>query len=190
EWREKLTPLDPWNRRVLMATLAVFGVPPTYLDLGSGTGAMVDFARRIGVDAMGVDMIARSPPDTRADLSKPLDLGRQYDLVTCIEVAEHIRERDVGVFCNNVSGHVRANGYLVFTAAGPGQAGDGHVHLKPAPYWRTMFHERDLNWQERRTLQVKLAWQMIPMPMMWLASNVQVFHRRPVVDEPEEETER
>ena len=172
-----------------MSILATFGVPPSYLDLGSGTGAMVDFARRMGIDSLGVDMIAKHPPDVRADLSKPIDLGRQFNLVTCIEVAEHIPERAAGVFCNNISRHLKAGGLLVFTAAAPGQDGDGHVHLKPANYWRTMLHERDLNWQENHTLRLKLAWQTVPMPMMWLPGNLQVFQRRPIIKEPEEEGE-
>jgi hypothetical protein len=37
--------------------VAWMGLPQSYLDLGSGTGAMVNMARKMGVDAYGVDLI-------------------------------------------------------------------------------------------------------------------------------------
>ena len=169
-----------------MSVFAVFGVPPSMLDLGSGTGAMVKLARILGVDAVGVDKIARNDPDVKSDLATPLDLGRKFALVTCIEVAEHIPELYAGVFANSVCDHVERGGLLVFTAAGPGQAGDGHVHTKPGDYWRTMFDNRRMSYREDYTTKLRLAWHLIPMPQMWLSANLQVFDRRP---DPEKETE-
>ena len=32
--------------------------------------------------------------DVHADLARPLDLGRVFDLVVCVEVAEHLEARD------------------------------------------------------------------------------------------------
>jgi SAM-dependent methyltransferase len=176
EWLDLLRPFDPWNRRALLGILALFGIPPTLLDIGSGTGAMVQFARSMGVDAVGVDQIAQKP-DYRTDLATPLDLARQFAYVLCLETAEHIPEMYAETFVANIAHHVIEGGLLIFSAASPGQAGNGHVHLKGAEYWRTMFWGRKLLYREDMTIKLKLAWQLIPMPMMWLASNCQIFSK-------------
>ncbi|KKM27654.1 hypothetical protein LCGC14_1572620, partial [marine sediment metagenome] len=92
-------------------------------------------------------------------------------------VAEHIAPIHTKILCGNIARHVQDRGLLVFTAAAPGQAGDGHVNLRLADEWRSFFHDRRLHYREDLTFKLKMAWQLIPMPMMWLAGNVQVFHK-------------
>jgi len=140
---------------------------------------MAEIARALGVDALGVDMIARKP-DKYYDLNGPMKLGRTFEFVTCIEVAEHIPMMHTKVFCGNIARHVADGGLLVFTAAAPGQAGDGHINLKLAHEWRELFHERRLHYREDLTFKLKLIWQLVPMPMMWLPGNVQVFNKIPL----------
>lgn len=176
QWLERLAPFDGWNERIMMATFAIWGIPPSMLDVGCGTGAMCNIARKLGVDAVGVDKIAR-PPDSVHDLRLPLNLGRTFQLVLCIEVAEHIPADNSGVFMNSVVSHVEREGRLVFSAAPPNQLGEGHVNTKPAEYWRSMIHERGLSYQDEMTAKLRLAWQWVPAPMMWLVGNVQVFER-------------
>ncbi len=160
----------------------MLGIPPSYLDVGSGTGAMTAVARGIGIDALGVDMIAQSP-DKYYDLNGPMNLDRDFDLVTCIEVAEHIAPVHTKILCGNIARHVKDLGVLVFTAAAPGQAGDGHVNLRLANEWRTLFYDRRLHYREDLTFKLKMAWQLIPMPMMWLPGNVQEFYKVPMAAE-------
>ena len=145
-------------------------------DVGSGTGAMVNLARLMKVDAIGVDMIAEEP-DVAHDLREPLNLGRTFALITCIEVAEHIPAENSGVFLNNVTSHVARGGRLIFSAAPPNQPGDGHVNLRQPYYWRSMIDERGLTYSDELTARLRLAWQWVPAPMMWLVGNVQVFER-------------
>jgi len=176
QWREHLAQFDQWNERMILALFAIYGMPPSMLDIGSGTGAMINIARRLGIDAIGIDLIAEDP-DIVHDLREPLNLGRTFALITCIEVAEHIHEADSGVFLNNVCSHVTRGGRLVFSAAPPNQPGDGHVHLKPAYYWRSRIDKRGLSYRDDLTLRLRLAWQWLAMPMMWIIGNVQVFER-------------
>ena len=161
---------------MLMALFAIFGMPPSMLDVGSGTGAMVNIARKLGIDAVGVDKIAKEP-DIEHDLREALNLGKTYALITCIEVAEHIPEEDSGIFVNSMCSHLARGGRLVFSAAPPTQPGDGHIHLRPASYWRSRIDKRGLSYREDLTVQLRLAWQWIPMPLMWVVGNVQVFER-------------
>jgi SAM-dependent methyltransferase len=176
-WKERLAPMDPWNRRLIMAAFAMFGIPPTFLDVGCGTGAMVELARRLGIDAVGVDLIANSP-DIKHNLATPLMLGRTFALVLSLEVAEHIESLHAGVFLNNISQHMEDKAILIFSAAPPGQEGENHVHLKPASYWRTMLHNRRVYWDEGLTMKLALMWTLVPSPQMWLPSNVQIFIKR------------
>lgn len=176
EMLEHLKQFDPWNRRLLFALFAVFGTPPSMLDIGSGTGAMVELAQRLGLDAIGVDLLAKSP-NIKHDLRQPLNLGKTYALITCIEVAEHIPESDSGVFLNNVCSHLSRSGRLVFSAAPPNQPGEDHVHLKQPYYWRCRIDERGLGYDEDMTVRLRLAWQWVPMPMQWILGNLQVFVR-------------
>ena len=173
-WIERLKPFDPWNRRLFLALIAVLGIPPNYLDIGCGTGAMVEVASYLGINSLGVDLIAKAP-NLRHNLATPLLLGKKYELVTSFEVAEHITESHAGVFCNNISQHMADKGILVFSAAPPGQEGEGHVNLKFGSYWRTMFHNRRVYWDESLTMKIQMAWMLIPSPAMWLPANVQVF---------------
>ena len=176
QWIEQLAPFDHWNERLMLAAFAIWGIPPSMLDVGCGTGAMCNLARRLGVDAVGVDKIAREP-DSVHDLRLPLNLGRTFYLVTCIEVAEHIPANNSGVFLNNVTSHVARSGRLVFSAATPNQHGEGHVNMKQPYYWRSMIDERGLTYNDELTARLRLAWQWVPAPMMWLVGNVQVFER-------------
>lgn len=177
QWRAILEPMDPWNRRLLVAAFSLFGFPKSYLDIGSGTGAMVELARALGIDAVGVDLIAK-PPDVRHNLATPLMLGKKFDLVMSLEVAEHIQSTHAGIFLNNISEHMADGAILIFSAAPPGQEGDGHVHLKPASYWRTMLHNRRVYYDEYLTRKLALMWTLVPSPQMWIPANVMVFERK------------
>jgi SAM-dependent methyltransferase len=178
EWIDLLAPMDRWNERIVMASFALLGMPRSYLDIGSGTGAMVNLARRLGVDAWGVDQLDRTEYWLLArDLRAPLDQARNYELVTCIEVAEHIPVEHDATLCDSIARHVAPGGTLVFTAAHPGQGGEEHVNLRPAAYWRTMLHGRGLSFSDALSWQVAHIWQCTRTPQVWLVDNVQVFKR-------------
>ena len=175
EWKEQLSQFDPWNERVLFAYLSTFGKPPSMLDIGCGTGAMVKAARQLGIDAIGVDQIENEKPDIVHDLTDPVNLGRTFGLVMCIEVAEHIPESKMGIFLNNITSHVQKKGMLVFTAAHPGQGGDSHVNTKSSHRWRSLLHDRGLSYRSDLSYRLRVAWMNIGMPMYWLVSNLQIF---------------
>jgi hypothetical protein len=71
-----------------------------------------------------------------ADLSKSFNVGRRFDLVQSLEVAEHLpvgnAEEFVGCLC--------AHGDVVqFSAAQPGQGGVGHLNERCPSYWAGLF---------------------------------------------------
>ena len=175
-WINGLGPYDGHNERHLLMVLAMTGIPATYLDVGSGTGAMVNVARKLGIEAYGVDQLPR--PEgwlSQHDLRYPLQLGRRFDLVTCIEVMEHIPVEYEGVACDSVASHVAEGGILVLTTALPGQAGAGHVTLQAPVHWRAQMYNRGLTYVPSLTLRLSLLWSNMHSPMAYLAANLQVF---------------
>ena len=113
--------------------------PKSVLDVGCGTGRTLSEIGRRGIAVLGVEASkaaigASGCPDRifRHDLRRPLDLGRRFDLVWCFEVAEHIHSNYVDTFVDTL---VRHSDVIVFSAAPPGQGGEGHFNEQPAPYW-------------------------------------------------------
>lgn len=200
ERRLALQPFDEYNVRVLYSTYALFGTPLTHLDLGSGSGAVVNVARRLGVDAIGVDVIAE-PPDIAADLTKPLEIiqhddgyalglmrasgfsepnpaRKQFTICTCIEVAEHLPPEAAQTLCQTIHRHLAPRGWLVFTSALPGQAGDHHQNLIPPFEWRGLMWEAGLVWVPEVTARLALLWTQTSGSLHHLPANLQCFTTR------------
>ena len=178
EWVAHLAPFDRWNERILLAALALFGLPESLLDLGSGTGAMVNLARKLGVDAWGVDQTLRDEEHLlQLDLTVPLELGRTFVWVTCLETIEHLPPAGGEVLLDSIAHHLAPGGLCLFSAAIPGQGGDGHENLRHAFEWRSLLDARGLTFRRDWTVRLAQVWGLVPSPLFWLAGNVQVFER-------------
>jgi SAM-dependent methyltransferase len=129
--------------------VAFDGAPPmSVLDVGCGPGVWLAECSRIGVkEVVGVDgdyvplnTLAIPADAFRAiDISQPFDLGQHFDLVLCLEVAEHIPEAHSDTLIDNLCRH---GDLIMFSAAIPGQGGEFHVNEQPYEYWRTKFTAR------------------------------------------------
>src|SRR6266404_1373621 len=118
------------------------------LDVGCGRGIWVDEWHRVGViDAFGVDggyvdtgrLAVPAKHFAAFDLSLPFRLGRHFDLVQSLEVAEHIPPTQAEVFVDNLTAH---GDVIMFSGAVPGQGGEFHVNEQPYEYWRERFAAR------------------------------------------------
>ena len=121
--------------------------PKSVLDLGCNTGWWLHWFIKHGVnDIMGVDGVNMinnlNIPLNKfmcMDLTKKIDLGRKFDLVMCLEVAEHLEERHADRLINTATTH----GDIIFwSAATVGQGGYNHVNEQPHEYWIEKFKER------------------------------------------------
>jgi SAM-dependent methyltransferase len=137
--------------------------PTSVLDVGCGTGIwLCGWGPRIGVTGVDGPWVQpdqlKIPPRlfTAHDLRKPLDLGRRFDLVTCLEVAEHLPARAARTLVESLCRHGEV---IAFSAAVPGQDGQGHVNLHWPSYWAKRFEEfgykpydlvRDRIWWDQR----------------------------------------
>jgi 2-polyprenyl-3-methyl-5-hydroxy-6-metoxy-1,4-benzoquinol methylase len=187
-WFDSLSYTDDHNRRALFAVLALLGNPKTFMDIGCGTGALVKLMIRLEESwdpeqlSIGLELWLPeySTLDRRlfaVDLRDPYDHGRQFELVTCWEVGEHLPKESANTLCDTIARHVQPGGYLVFTAAPPGQGGDYHVNEQPQSYWTKKLTAHGLRYDKDLTGRVSSAWQWATGPCFWLPQNVMVFKK-------------
>ena len=122
--------------------------PKTIIDVGCGVGTWLSVFREHGIDDIwGVDgdYIDRNllmiPPErfVAADLTTPLDLPREADLVLSLEVAEHLPESAADTFVETLT---RLGRVILFSAAIPFQGGSNHLNERWPDYWSEKFFRR------------------------------------------------
>jgi SAM-dependent methyltransferase len=118
------------------------------LDVGCGRGTWLAQWKTRGVsDILGVDgsyvsaesLVIPLQNFRSADLCQPLDLGRRFDLVQSLEVAEHLPPAAADTLVSTLTGH---GDIVMFSAARPGQGGENHLNERPYEYWRQLFRLR------------------------------------------------
>lgn len=136
------------SARVVAPVLFSWLHPKSLLDVGCGAGAWCRVWSECGVDnAVGADgnyvdrdhLLIPSEEFHAQDLTQYFDLNSRFDLVTSLEVAEHIPEKFADIFVDNL---VRHGDVVLFSAAVPGQGGEFHVNEQPLDYWREKFAAR------------------------------------------------
>jgi len=151
--------------------------PRSVLDIGCGLGMWLRAFSEYGVPTtFGVDAV--DPGDVtleidsdqfaRVDLRDPLRLPAAFDLVICLEVAEHLPATSAATLVDSCVHHAPA---VLFSAAIPRQGGSGHMNEQWPDYWAHLFAQHDYVvcdvvlprvWTDSR-----VAW--------WYAQNVLLF---------------
>jgi SAM-dependent methyltransferase len=117
------------------------------VDFGCGQGAWLSIWAKAGASVLGVDgpyvdqsRLLIDPANFHpADLAEPIELGRKFDLVQSLEVAEHLSAGHAERFVDTLTSH---GSRVLFSAAVPGQGGENHINEQPLGYWRAFFRER------------------------------------------------
>lgn len=116
--------------------------PSTVIDVGCGPGIyLVPFKDR-GAMVYGIDGAPKAGENLEphefelVDLRNPWLPPRRYDLALCIEVAEHLQPQHAPRLVETLVGCSDA---IFFTAARPGQGGEGHYNEQKKEYWLGMF---------------------------------------------------
>src|SRR5262245_60755543 len=117
--------------------------PKTVLDAGCAKGFLVAALRDRGVDASGFDLsevaVAEAPESVRdhvrvGSLTEPIE-GR-YDLITCIEVIEHLDPAEAATAVANLA----AATDRVLLSSTPGDRDEPtHVNIQPPERWSQLF---------------------------------------------------
>lgn len=147
-------------------------IPVSLLDVGCGLGAWTKAALGLGIkDVVGIDGIDidaaklwfPSSMFQRHDLSRPLDLGRTFEAVLCLEVAEHLENYSAPVLVRTLTRHAPR---IFFSAAVPGQSGQHHVNCQWPVYWQTLFNREGFVCEDR------IRW------MIWNAPDIEPWYRQ------------
>lgn len=164
---------------------AYFHVGKSHLDVGCGGGALVRAMLALGYDSMGVEGSEHAVdimPDSiiLGDLRDPsFSLDREFDIVTCFDVAEHIDHEHSSTLCDFFDTHVRARGVLIFGAAGEGQDGLGHVNCQHPCYWINLLkHGFRLNAWESELIRNAIKANNVHSSAWWVARNLMVFRKK------------
>jgi len=120
--------------------------PRCVIDVGCGEGWWAKEFERHDCEVIGLDggwhgdhqLGDRFIPH---DLANPLPqhLHGKFDAVVCLEVAEHLRPARARGFIKDLCS--LTDGFIVFSAAIPGQGGTGHLNEQWPDYWAHLFNE-------------------------------------------------
>lgn len=114
------------------------------LDVGCGLGTWAQVFKENGADVLGLDwdgvdrnlLVLDKKEFIPTDLEKGFQLQQKFDLIICLEVAEHLSPESSKTFINALIEH---SDLIIFSAAIPNQGGDNHVNEQPFDYWVKLF---------------------------------------------------
>ena len=133
------------SARAILSTLLPHLECRSMVDFGCGTGTWLWVAHSFGVESIrGLDGDYVPPRQLMipqdcfcaVDLEEPVVLEKKYDLAISMEVAEHLHKESADKFVESLC---NAADTILFSAAHPGQGGDGHINEQPMTYWTSKF---------------------------------------------------
>lgn len=117
--------------------------PDSVLDAGCAIGMLVEALRDRGVDAFGIDVsdwaISQVPDSIRPYCSVgslTQEISGHFDLVTLVEVIEHLPDSVAGPVIANITRHAEA---VLFSSTSEGFEEPTHLNVRTPDHWARLF---------------------------------------------------
>ena len=117
--------------------------PSSVLDVGCALGFLVEALRDRGVDAHGIDISEYAISQAREDMADYVRVGsalvpfeRGYDLITCIEVVEHLADEDARTAIANMCARTDR---VLLTSTPHDLSEETHVNVHDPDHWARLF---------------------------------------------------
>lgn len=117
--------------------------PKKTLDVGCAVGYLVEGLRDRGVEAWGVDISDYAISKVRDDIkpycrvqSATVPINEKYDLITCIEVMEHLKPEEFNKAIENIC---NATDTVLFSSTPFDYDEESHYSINNAGFWSRIF---------------------------------------------------
>jgi SAM-dependent methyltransferase len=157
--------------------------PSRVIDVGCGTGALLEALRDRGCEVYGLEYSEAALKSCRSrklsvqkfDLETDIfNDDRAFDLAVSMEVAEHLPQTCADRYIDLLA---RLSPVIVFTAAPPGQGGTAHLNEQPLSYWISKFQERGFSLAEELSRRWRENWDAAGDVKHWYRQNLMIFQK-------------
>ena len=153
-----------WRAEPVCRAIAEVIKPESVIDVGCAIGDLIKGFDKLEILCYGVEgsiraisyLIVEKDRVYIKDLRLPLNLGMYFDLVVCLEVAEHIEPEYADQFLSNLCSLSKN---ILMSAAPPGQEGHYHVNCQPNTYWETKLAAVGYIRQPHTEEKIKKYWE-------------------------------
>lgn len=188
DYRAALLATQKWYEGLLRLVGHRLPASGRHLDAGCGHGAVVHMMAARGLEAHGVDASEWVIEEARAfaprladrfevaDLSHSLGFDGRFDLITSLEVVEHLDDPQAAV--SRMAEALAPGGVLVLSTPNPinkiprndpAVSDPTHVSLRPPDWWSRALRENGLRLERVLTYYpVPLLWRISPRLALWI----------------------
>jgi SAM-dependent methyltransferase len=122
--------------------------PNSVVDVGCGIGTFLYCFKEKGVqNVIGIDgkwvnnelkrKYLKDSEFIEHNLDEKIELSSKFDLVLCLEVAEHLKEDSANILIETL---INLGDIIIFSAAIPNQGGQNHINEQWPSYWIEKFN--------------------------------------------------
>lgn len=122
--------------------------PKSVVDVGCGLGTFLHVFQNYGVvEVLGIDgswvdkskLFISEKNFLEKNIEKKISIKNRFDLVLCLEVAEHLKEESADILVDNLTSF---GNIIIFSAAIKNQGGQNHINEQPFEYWINKFKNK------------------------------------------------
>jgi len=170
--------IESFNTRAaeeIVPQIIKFFNPKSVVDVGCGIGTWLNVCKSFGInDILGIEghhldtnLLMIGKDDIFFwDLEKEFLINRKFDIALCLEVAEHISS---GASARFIKSLANLSDVIIFSAAIPGQGGQGHINEQWMDYWQTEFQKNNFEFYD------------LLRPLFWNNEKVDWWYRQNII---------